>query len=370
MAQLGSSQVEILKRIYYTPSNPGAFSSVAKLFNEAKKEIPTLTLDNVKDWLKSQITYTLHRSARRKFSRNRIIVSKIDEQWEADLVEMQEFSTKNSGYKYILTVIDCFSKFAWAQPLKNKTGKSIHDAFAKLFNTRTPEALRTDKGKEFINRMLQTLLASHNIRYYTSNNPDVKCAIVERFNRTLKSRMYRYFTSKGTRKFTDVLSSLVEGYNKSMHRTIGMAPVDVNFENSYLVFKKTYGKKSLRELYQDQKLPLKLKEGDEVRLKYKIGPFDKGFYPNWTDQVYKVSGIDKINKKPVFVINDYNGDRVEKRKFYNEELQNVDAEVYRIEKILKRRIYKGKTQYLVKWLGYTASFNTWIDSEKITTIAL
>lgn len=369
MEEIGQSQKEILTRIYNQPNNPAAFSSSQKLFSLARKEIPCLTHKQVKDWLKSQLTYTLHKQARRRFNRNKIIVSKIDEQWEADLVEMQEYSRSNNGKKYILTVIDCFSKFAWARAVPNKCAKSIYDAFETIFNSRTPDALRTDKGKEFINSRVQKLLESKNIRYYTANNPDIKCAIVERFNRTLKSRMFRYFTSKGTRKYIDVLEKLVDGYNAAIHRSIGMAPKDVNHENSNIVFKKLYGKQTLREIYFQSSEHQKLKAGDEVRMKYKLGPFDKGFYPNWTDQVYKISSIDNTNNKPLYTLLSYDGNKIENRKFYTEELQNVHSEVHRIEKILKRRVYKGTTQYLVKWIGYPNSYNSWIESKAITTIS-
>ncbi|XP_053206432.1 uncharacterized protein LOC128390702 [Panonychus citri] len=367
--EIGQSQKEILSNIYYQPNNPAGFASSLKLFNAAKKEIPSLTHEQVKRWLKSQLTYTLHAQARRKFVRNPIIVSKIDEQWEADLVEMQEFSRQNNGQKYILTVIDCFSKYAWARALPNKSAKSVTDAFKEILSTRSPDSLRTDKGKEFINKTFQDLLSSKNIRYYSSNNPDIKCAIVERFNRTLKTRMFRYFTSKGTRKFIDVLQQLIIAYNGSLHRSIGVAPKDVDDENSASIFKKLYGKTSLREIYQKTPTTHKIKIGDEVRMKYKIGPFEKGFYPNWTDHVYKISAIDKASKKPIFTLDGYDGTKIENRKFYEEELQKVYAEVHRIEKILKRRIYKGKPQYFVKWLGYPSSYNSWIDATAITTIS-
>src|ERR1700712_4630359 len=127
----------VLKKIYYDASHPAGFSTAENLFKAAKEELPNLNINEVKDWLSGELTYTLHKPIRRKFKRNPIIVEQIDQQWEADLVDMQEFDSKirnrkkrlNSGYNYILTVIDVLSKYAWAVPLKDKRAISIVNAF-------------------------------------------------------------------------------------------------------------------------------------------------------------------------------------------------------------------------------------------------
>jgi len=101
--------------------------------------------------LKNQDTYTLHKQSYRKFKRNRIYVGGVDHQWEMDLVDMQQHSAYNNGYRYMLTCIDSFSKMAWAGPLKDKGAKSICDAFNKILQDgRKPYRVRTDKGKEFV----------------------------------------------------------------------------------------------------------------------------------------------------------------------------------------------------------------------------
>ena len=120
---------DLLSSIYYNTKNSASFSSVKNLFEEAKKKNNSITLKEVKDWLSKQITYTLHKPIKKKFQRNKIIVARIDEQWEADLVDMREFANKNKNNNYILTIIDCFSKFAWVFPIKTKTGASIRKCF-------------------------------------------------------------------------------------------------------------------------------------------------------------------------------------------------------------------------------------------------
>ena len=126
---------------YYDPSVPGSFGGAEKLWREVGG-----SKQDVIDWLKTQATYTLHRPAKKKIERNRILVSGLDDQWEADLVDLQGIAKSNNNVKHLLTVIDSLSKFAFVEPLKDKSGPSIVKAFTKIFKTRMPRKLRTDKG--------------------------------------------------------------------------------------------------------------------------------------------------------------------------------------------------------------------------------
>ena len=110
-----------------------------------------------------------------------------------------------------MTVIDIFSKFAWAIPLKNKTGDSITRAFEIIFKDRIPTKLHTDKGLEFINKSTQNLFKRKGIHWFATEN-ETKAQVVERFNRTLKSKMYKYFTAKGTKTWINIIDELVYNY--------------------------------------------------------------------------------------------------------------------------------------------------------------
>ncbi len=113
---------KLLKEIYYDPKDPGSFSSVDALLRSAKEKRATSTnREQVEDFLADQDTYTLHRQYRKRYQRNPIVVGSIDKQWQADLADMQSLAKNNDGYKYLLTVIDCFSKYAWAIPIKEKS---------------------------------------------------------------------------------------------------------------------------------------------------------------------------------------------------------------------------------------------------------
>src|SRR5438552_701660 len=167
--------------VYYEAENPGGYGGVTRLriaANTGKNETT--------EWLKKQRTYTLHKPARLRYSTRPYKTAGIDQQWQAYLVEMSAYAAVNDGYKYMLTVIDLFSQFAWAKPIKDKTGKEVKRAFQEIFALgRKCQRLQTDEGREFDNRHLQRLLNHENIKFFTVKS-QFKAAVCERFNRTLK----------------------------------------------------------------------------------------------------------------------------------------------------------------------------------------
>ena len=200
-----------LSDYFFNTKSPVAFTRPLALYRGAKKRHPSLTFRQVKTWLRSKDTYTLHKPVRHSFLRNRVIVTEIDDQWQADLVDISSLARFNKGYRFLLTCIDVFSKFAWVIPLKNKTGESLVNGFQIILDTgRSPEKLETDKGTEFLNRNFQSFLKENNIHFFTTNS-ELKASVVERFNRTLKTRMWKYFTAKNIRVYINILQDIVQG---------------------------------------------------------------------------------------------------------------------------------------------------------------
>ena len=220
-----------LSDYYFDTKSPVPFTSPLALYREAKKRYPFLTFSQVKNWLHSKDTYTLHKPVRYNFPRNRVIVTGIDDQWQADLVDVSSLARFNKGYKFLLTCIDVFCKFSWVVPLKNKSGESLVNGFQSILDLgRSPDKLQTDKGTEFLNRNFQSLLKENSIHFFTTNS-ELKASVVERFNHTLKTRMWKYFTEKNNRVYIDILQDIVHGYNNSYHRSIGRAPASVSLLN-------------------------------------------------------------------------------------------------------------------------------------------
>ena len=223
--------VQLLKKrfvkAYTDPRSAASFTTPSNLLKQG--QFVGLSKKEAYAALQHLDTYTRHKDTKRKFERNRVVVGTIDQQWQIDLMDMQNVQKQNKKYKYILTVIDVFSKYGWAIPSKSKTGHDISAAFKiVLASGRKPKYVQSDKGKEFLNKIFQTLLKDANITFFTTENDDIKAGIVERFNRTLKEKIWRYFTHANTYKYLDVLSDIVLSYNNTIHRSLNMAPIKVS----------------------------------------------------------------------------------------------------------------------------------------------
>ena len=140
---------------------------------------------------------------------------------------MQEWSEENKGFRYMLNVIDVFSKFAWSIPLKDKKGITVLNAFKQIEKEsgRIPKHIWVDEGKEFYNRNIDEWLKENNIIRYSTHG-EHKSAVVERFNRTLKTNMWKRFTAENTRNWIDMLNKLMSEYNNRKHSTIKMTPIE------------------------------------------------------------------------------------------------------------------------------------------------
>ena len=162
------------------------------------------------DW-SQQLAEKLHKPITRNFRKRRVISKGIDKIWAADLVEMQKFSKWNKGVKYLLMVIDVFSKYGWIKPLKDKKTESVSLAIDDIFkkSKRKPEMLWTDKGSELISKHFKDFLKKNNIKLYHTENEE-KSSIVERWNRTMKNRMWKMFSANNNTVYWDKLKDLVD----------------------------------------------------------------------------------------------------------------------------------------------------------------
>lgn len=355
---LGANLENKLEELYYRPHSPSAFSGVTQLHNEIKKTFPDSKKEDVKNWLEKQTTYALHKQRRKHFERNVVFVMRKNEYWECDLVDMRQYKSWNSQHSYLLTCIDVFSKFARVIPLKTKSAKSIIRAFEKMISVEQPEKLRYDKGKEFHNKYFRAFLKSKGIVNFATENDRLKCVVVERFHRTLKSRMFQYFTAYDTSKYIDVLQQLVDGYNSSFHRAIKMAPNEVTSENSKNVFENLYA----NTFFQPKPKPL-FEIGDNVRIMNEGNVFRKGYKRRWTDEIYTVKSIIDRPFKKMYVLIDYTND-VLPRRYYEEEMQKVTAKtIPRIKRRFRIRKKDGKTEKLVTLRGYPSDEKVWIPLE-------
>ena len=315
-------------------------------------------------WFAGERTYNLHKPVGRQFPRNPTIVKSIDDQWQADLVDMSSKAKDNNGYTFSLTVIDCFSKYAWVEPVMRKTSTEILKALKRIMEgqeRRKPKRLQTDDGKEFKNALVQSYLKEKGVGFFTTKS-EMKSAIVERFNRTLKSKIWKWFTSQNTRRYIDVLPSLVAGYNNSNHRSIGMAPNRVTKKLESLIRQRLYGKLKVKRVKR-----YKYWIGDLVRISKKRKVFRKGYLPNWSERTFVIKDRN-LRKEPVYYLRDYNGEDIE-GAFYEKELQRVSGqEEYYVERILKSKRQGRKLLHFVKWQGWPSKFNSWVEDALVRNL--
>ncbi len=350
---------KVLTSLYYDLKSPLAYTSRQNVYREAKKQLPSISRKDVESWFENQLAPTLHKPVRYRFKRNKTVVKGVWEQFQSDLCDMSNISKFNDKYTFLLTCIDCFSRYAWVKPVKNKSGPEIARVLEEIFKEKVCKRMQTDKGKEYLNRHVRELLNKYNIELWTSNN-EVKAAMVERFNRTMKTRMYKYLTANNTRRYVEVLPDLVTGYNNTVHRSIGMAPAKVKHEDEIVIRQKLYG-----GIHQRTKV-YKYQVGDHVRISKARRLFKKGYLPNWTEEVFIITKRNSsAGTEPVYTIKDLNEEVIE-GTFYEKELQRIQLpEEFRIEKVLRKKKQGKNTLYLVKWLGWGDTFNSWVAEEDL-----
>lgn len=310
---------EHLSKIYYTLGNAGSLSGYVQLCKEvAKRGIP-ISKQSIRNWLKKQEVYTLHKQRRLRFPRLKYNPLNIDDIWSIDLADMNNVARYNK-HRYILAVVDHFSRYAWCVPIKNKTTDSVIKAFESLFKRtkRRPLNILSDKGREFVSKKFISFLKNHSIHFYTANDPATKASVCERFIRTIKSMIYRYFTFKNTKKYIDVLDILVDIYNTRKHRSIGCAPASINESNILNVWK-FMTKNHPKNIFNEKKP--KFSVGEYVRVTNPKRSFDKGYIKQWSDEIFSVNKV--ILSYPLtYRISALDGEIINSL-FYEEELQQV-----------------------------------------------
>lgn len=316
---------DYMAKIYYDPSAAGSFTEVDKLFRYFQQEGKyDISKYKVRKWLQRQQPYSLQRLVRRYYRRNKVVVAGIDDQWDADLMDMTKFKKENDGAQFVLLVIDIISKYVWMRPLKDKKGPTTARAFEDILREgRQPTKIRTDKGQEFGSKAFNNVLTDRNIQHLYSQNTELKANYAERSIKTIKTRMYRYMTFKQSQRYIDRLQKFARSYNKTYHRTIDAKPELVNPNNEEEVRVSTF--LSREEIPRKQtKRPYKFKVGDKVRISKIASVLDREYDEKWSGEIFIVRRRFLRNGIPVYMLGDYNDEAIT-GTFYQPELQKVDV---------------------------------------------
>ncbi|KAK3082481.1 hypothetical protein FSP39_001793 [Pinctada imbricata] len=358
---------QYLNSIYYNSKHPAAFSGEDKLYRIVQKEGKfKVRKRDVRKWLQEQESFSVHKQFRGKIQRRQVISTYLDYQWDADTAVLESYKSDNDKYAYFLLAIDIFSRYVWTAPLKSRKGCEMRKVLDTIFNSsgRKPHKLRTDKGTEFLNSNVKNLISSLNIDHFVTQN-NVKASYAERAIKTIKKKIVRLMTYRQSHRWIDDLQAITASYNATYHRGIGMSPEQVTNKDRY-------------DFWQNQRstsrptppLFFKFKVGDIVRVSYQKNIFSREYDERWSRELFIISSRFIKDNYALYTIKDYNNEAI-LGTFYSSELQRViinNDTVYKIEKIVRKRVKNNVSEVLVKWLGYSSKFNSWIPQSSVQEV--
>lgn len=347
---------EIFSDIYYDIKNPLAYSSQKNIYEASRKLDSSIRLADVKEWYMQQ-RINIHKPRKKKFIRPKTVIKGPMLQYQADLIDYSNLSKQNEGKKFILTMIDIFSKKAFAVSIKNKSGLLVSRVLDEIFEKEHPKYLQTDNGGEFYNFNVYAVLKKYKIKLFSTSNRTMKATIVERFNKTLRNKLSKYFTANRTSNYTKVLDDIVYGYNNTKHSSTNLKPAEVNGGPLQNV-------KIRQALYNDasrQFKGFKYKVGDFCRVSVEKSLFSKGSDPNFSEEVFRIIQTKQNGLVPTYQVEDLQKHMI-KSFFVEDEIQVVVMpKEFMIKKIIDKKRQGGKTFYLVRWLGYEQDADSWIE---------
>ena len=244
---------------------------------------------------------------RRTYPTNKTDVYHIDDIWSLDILDLKDYGPENNrGYRYVLVVIDNFSKFGWTIPLKNENAQTIRDSFENILmnSKRKPNLIESDRSKEFYNNIFQDFLNKNNIKLY-SRNSSYGAVFAERFNRTIRDLLKKIVFENGDANWIDVLQTITKQYNNRIHSSTKLTPIQASLKkNESFVYKNLLDKRN--------KIKAKYQINDLVRVADLKKTFSKGDTTNWSYKLYKITEI------IIDTIPSYHIDNLQER--YNESL--------------------------------------------------
>jgi hypothetical protein len=357
-----ATKKDTISNLYKSGQHAASFGGVSTLRHFFKKASNS-TIDNV---LQSSDTYSRHKPNKPVQKHNPIYVRKKRFRLQGDLAEFQGLQAFNADYRYILVLIDGFTKRTFLAKLKTKRQEDILDAFKKIVKKMGPledgASICYDLGSEFNNQLVKDYLKLINLEVIHSKTN--KCYIVERVILSLKRLIMQYITEEESRSFMHNLSNFEGILNNRHHRSLGMSPMSAEKDENrqFLVERNQmrYNKLEARK----RKIP-RFKVGQKVRISNQVDYFRRGFDETHKQECFKVSKV--LVDKPIttYELTEYNGDPLV-GLWYERELTEFEGSIFKLKEILKKRNRPGQeTEYFVSWLGYPDKYNSWIAESQL-----
>ena len=352
MVKSKKKELQTLRKLFTNVKLPSGLSSIEKLRKASK-----LPVSKVRNFLQRDPTYSIHKPARKTYPRQTTLAREPDYQWQSDLAILKKFAPHNNGYGYLLCVIDVYTRFGFIRPLKRKSGIEVTNNFEHILvsSDRRPLKLQTDRDKSYMGGNFQKMLKKYDITHFQTNS-ELKATLVERFIRTVVTKIYKLISLRQSFKYIDKLENIAQAYNSSIHSSTGVPPNRVNNSAKREIW--------LRQHTKNPKPPSapKFQQGDTVRISKYKRLFRKGYLPQYSEELFTIIHV-KRGTPNSYSLSDLNGSRID-GIFYEEELTAFPITKHTeflIDKIIKR---KGDKVY-VSWKGYPATFNAWVKLKNI-----
>ena len=282
-------------------------------------------------------------------------------------VQGKELSGDNDDFKYLFTCIDVFTKFAWTFPLKQNNCANAIKCFKEIVNTGGGhiENIQTDMGSEFKCKEMKRFCKDENINHYFSRT-DRKCAVVERFNLTIQSLIYKMMEKAMSLRWIDMLQPAMKVYLSRHHRTIGMSPKQGELEKNHELIRQKYVEKYVKAALRKKKPNFKV--GDTVRIYHGKTKFERGYLEKFTGEHFIIRKVYDNLILPRYELSDWKGEHVKNGVFFENELVKYNPPEYYNSSIIKKRGKGKNVRYLVKYQGWPDEYNEWKKPSELKTL--
>ena len=350
---------------YTQPGHPVAFSSPKNVAEHFE-----ISQSRARKILEHVDSYNMHREYKKPSVYNPFYVHKRREQVQTDLIDISKLASVNRGVRFLLLLIDIFTKRMWVYPLQNKKAPTVEKALRLWLETidQAPVQLGSDRGLEYSNRAVQNLLRQYKVEWLPLGGT-MKAAIAERANKSLQILIYKYMSARETTKYIDTLDSLVESYNNRPHRSLeGMTPREADrVANEGKVQSIHHAR--YEKLARKRKTNLPFKVGDLVRVKTltgKISSSNRAYAEQFKGEYFRIVRINRTLPVAMYYLRSLDTEEIIDGGFYAQELQRQRGEVYKIETVLARRVRRGVPELKVKWKYFGPRWNEWIPESNVT----